>query len=184
MDLLVPEHTTLTLNAGQPTSETAPAATRQRVDRLSDLVALGLTTAADLDTMLAAARDATADALSVTGRPVAFVPGTARPDLGRFTGYINRLPDQNTAEARLVWNTLRHIEPRRLQATTARDTLQVARWIGQFLFNDITVQAGGALHIQASTQLLRARHIVLQAGARLVVQGASLAVRAQSIQGL
>ncbi|GAA5513846.1 hypothetical protein Dcar01_02594 [Deinococcus carri] len=185
MDISVPENGSLILDAEHPGAEVAPAAVQHRVTRLQDYADLGLVREEHLTRMLAAARESTADALSNPGRPGAFVPGTRRPDLGRYTGYTSRLAEVNTSEARLVWNALRAVEPRRLGAWTLSDRLpgNLGPIISGFRFADITVAGGGQLIVAPGTRVMWAGDIVVAPSGRIVVQGASLTVRAHSFRG-
>lgn len=185
MDISVPDNGSLTLDADQPGAELGSAVVRHPVTRLQDYADLGLVRAEDLGRMLAAARETTADALSNSARPGAFVPGTRRPDLGRYTGYTNRLREVSPSEANLVWNALRAVEPARLAEWKLSDRLpgNLGAILGGFRINDLTVGSGAQLVIAASTRVLWAGDIVVGAGGRIVVQGASLTVRAHSFRG-
>jgi hypothetical protein len=186
MDVIVPERGTVTLDADAPEAALQGAVVKRTLTRLADFAELGLVEEAQLSRMLSAARDATSDALASLTPPVRFVPGTRRPDLRRFTGFTSRLTDLSPGDTQLVWNTLRAVEPTRLERLTLTDVLAVNlhRVIGAFRFQDVTVKAGGQLTVKPSTKLLWAKDIVIEAGGRIVVQGASLAIRAHSVRGL
>ncbi|GGJ67778.1 hypothetical protein [Deinococcus aquiradiocola] len=186
MDLIVQEHTTLMLDIEHPPRALADAAVRETLTSLTDLVRLGMIDEPSLTSMFTAAQTSTQEALQrQSGRP-AMVPGTNRVDLGRFSGFINRVPESQGAEAQLVWNLLRPVSPTGLLGTTL-DRLRLTDRpnfnLGRFLFDDVTVKSGAVLQVAGSTHLLKARKLVIEANARIVVQGASLIIQADSVQG-
>lgn len=183
MDLVTNRNTQLVLDADQPDPALSAAHFARPIERLTDLVDLGLTTKTSLNAMLTAARESTQDALGRPGRPV-FVPGTRRPDLQRYSGYLNRLSGQSDLEKRAVWTTLRTLNPATLARLKIDDVLRIPGWVFKgFLFDDVTVTQGSTLVVAPSTTLLTARHIVIEKSAQIVVKGTSLAIRATSIQG-
>lgn len=184
MNLVTPENSQVILDADQPEAAWAPARVERTIERLTDLVDLGLTTRDNLVRMLGAARAATEDALGRPGRAV-FVPGTRRPDLQRYSGYLSRLGGEDSVEHRTVWSALRAVNVGTLTRLKIEDALRLSDWVYKgFFFSDVTVSAGSTLVIAPSTKVLHAKHIVIHKSGRLVVQGASLAIKATSIQGL
>ena len=186
MDLIVEENTTLELDAENPVASLASAAKREQINSLSDLVRLDFVSKADLAKMLEAGKETTQEALANMGSRPPLVAGTRRPDLGRFSGYVNRLAELNPVETKLVWNLMRKVEPARMAALKVDHSLQISpshRWWGQFFFKDITVKSGGSLIVKSTTRLLQVHDLVIEHNARIIVEGSTLSIRANSIRG-
>ena len=183
MDLVVKENDSVELDAENPAPSLASAAKREQINSLSDLVRLEFVSKTDLAKMLEAGKEATQEALANMGARPPLISGTRRPDLGRFSGYINRLAELNPVETKQVWKLLRAVEPARLSTLKVDQSLQMSTWWKQFFFNDVTVKAGASLIVKSGTRLLRAHDIVIEHNARIIVEGSALSIRANSIRG-
>ncbi|GAB2652594.1 hypothetical protein GCM10027169_17060 [Gordonia jinhuaensis] len=142
-DLVVEENTTLTVS-DEPSPEIEPYVQRINIQTVGDLAVSGLIRESSLDTVLAAGKKVTSQALqrvSIT-RPTQFVTGTKKLDLGRFTAFLIDTPAVNPIERQIFWNAFRGLDPNLKIDRTVK--VKIPSYIN-LLLADCTIKPGGVL---------------------------------------
>jgi hypothetical protein len=199
----VPQHLNVAVNqrvlltAERPDAAIAGALTTEKVERLSDLVRLGVVKSdQELDRLINAAKAATAAALadSSTLSPANRLPGRRTlMDLRRFPRVLSEVPDANRLAVDTVWRIVRRVEPSAVAAIDGNTNLSDMRIVGRvterwdeihhFRFANVTVEAGAVLDIAPDVHVFSAGDLLIRRTGRIDVRGASLVIRAESIQG-
>ncbi|GAA3923417.1 hypothetical protein [Actinoplanes auranticolor] len=186
-DILVADNSTVRLDdrAGQPFSDARRTMT---LTRLGDLVDQGVVdTDGELRQLAEAATTVTRDALAdvAVHRSRRFVPGSLRPDLGRYPRMLAALPTAERTKISTFWRIARQFDPAVIATHGLdRDTVlpgkpQIVKW----LFQDVTVNPGGTLLLTDFNAALACRNLLIRSNARIVASGKSLQITATSIKG-
>lgn len=188
-DLIVKQGTYVTLDANPP-HEIAGSMQRVKINNLQDLVDTGAVRSRDvLDKLLAGAQRATASVIHLreTYFPPVMVYGTTRPDLRRFSAFRAEVPEAPSADTEIFWRLARAVEPTKLAAMTPITHLgslsSRLREIFKYQFKNVTVESNSVLTLAPVVDVFQCGNLTIQKGAKIVVQGSGIVIKASSIQG-
>lgn len=179
-DLIIEKNTTLTVT-DDPPREIEQYIQRIDIESLGELATAGLVEESSLDTMLAAARAVTTEALrrAAVTRPTPFVQGTKRLDLGRFTAFQINTASVTPVEQKIFWEVFRDLDPHRDIDLDVK--VKVPSFIN-FLLADCTIEAGATLEFKGKKKRLTCGNLLIRRTGRIVAQS-GLHIRAASIEG-
>jgi hypothetical protein len=188
-DLIVNQGTTLVLNEDPPTN-IAEALEKVQIRTLNDLADSGIISSREtVSQLLGTAKRVTAEALALreTFVPFVAVPGTTRPDLRRFGGFLANSPDVSRIEAETFWRLVRPIDPHMLaELDLDAPVIHLPRHLSEifrYLFANVTVEPESTLVIASSRIHFNCGHLLIRRTGRIVVQGSAVFIKATSIQG-
>jgi len=186
-DLIVRQGTNVMLDESPPQG-ISEALQRIKINKLQDLVDVGFVRSRDaLDKLLDAAKKATAAAIQIrsSSTPLPRVHGTMLPDLQRFSTFRAATLDVPSADAEILWRTVRGIEPANLEKMTPDVALpaHLQQTIYRYQFKDVVVQSDSVLTLGSATDIFECDNLKIYKNGEIVVQGSGMLIKAFSIEG-
>lgn len=193
-DLVVPDGGTITLD-DRVSGQLKEARHLRKISTLDDLVTHRiLSSGEELTFLLEKASGVTKKALRDVEiyKTRRVVPGTNRPDLGRFSAMLAATAQTEQeqqpierSKLNIFWNVIRKANPEAL----ALDPLGLKRLridlvLIDWMFNNVTVGENAVLHVKGDDlPRIDCNALLIKRGARLVATGGALHIDARSLKG-